>query len=135
MDLLRRRRLVHTLWPRQHLADSTSHQQSRMQCSVIAQTPANLSRGSFESALSPIPVSFKIKSNSQSFQYSPSHYHFHPQKALSAINESLPNLTSRAYFMATPTSRRSNLSPAEPNTMIGHRSNSGESVTDSFESG
>ncbi|GIX85216.1 hypothetical protein CDAR_552381 [Caerostris darwini] len=35
---------LHNLWPRQHLADPTSHQQNRMQCSVIAQTPANLSQ-------------------------------------------------------------------------------------------
>ncbi|GIY87778.1 hypothetical protein CEXT_690231 [Caerostris extrusa] len=34
----------HTLRPCKHLADSTSHQQCGTQCSVIAQTPANLSQ-------------------------------------------------------------------------------------------
>ncbi|GIY96486.1 hypothetical protein CEXT_437341 [Caerostris extrusa] len=43
--------------------------------------------------------------------------------------------TCLEYFMAMLTSRRSNLSPAEPNSVLGHRSNAGESVTDSFESG
>ncbi|GIY96488.1 hypothetical protein CEXT_437361 [Caerostris extrusa] len=44
MNLLRIRRVLHTLWPCQNLADPTSHQHSRMQCLVIAQTPANLSQ-------------------------------------------------------------------------------------------